>query len=46
MPIDCLAGSSALRQQIDADVSAREIAASWKDTVEAFQRVRATYLLY
>jgi uncharacterized protein YbbC (DUF1343 family) len=46
MPIDCLAGSSTLREQIDAGVPAHEIAASWEDSVEAFTRVRAQFLLY
>ena len=46
MPIDCLAGSSTLRQQIDAGMSAPEIAASWEGPVDAFQRVRAKCMLY
>jgi uncharacterized protein YbbC (DUF1343 family) len=46
MPIDCLAGSSTLRQQIDAGVPAREIAASWAPAVDAFQRLREKALLY
>jgi uncharacterized protein YbbC (DUF1343 family) len=46
MPIDCLAGSSTLREQIDAGVPAHEIAASWKDPVEAFLRIRERVLLY
>ena len=31
LPIDILAGSDALRQQIEADVPPTEIAASWRD---------------
>jgi uncharacterized protein YbbC (DUF1343 family) len=46
MPIDCLAGSSTLREQINGGVPAREIAASWENSVEAFKRVRAQFLLY
>jgi uncharacterized protein YbbC (DUF1343 family) len=46
MPIDCLAGSSALREQIEAGVGAREIADSWRAAVEEFERARAKVLLY
>ena len=46
MPIDCLAGSSTLREQIDGGVPASEIAASWKDAVRDFERTREPYLLY
>jgi uncharacterized protein YbbC (DUF1343 family) len=46
MPIDCLAGSSALRQQIEAGVAAREIARSWEPAVAMFEKVRETFLLY
>jgi uncharacterized protein YbbC (DUF1343 family) len=46
MPIDILAGSDALRKQIEADVPATEIAASWKADEEAFRTVREPYLLY
>jgi uncharacterized protein YbbC (DUF1343 family) len=46
MPIDCLAGSSELREQIDAGVPAREIARSWQAPVEAFMRIRERFLLY
>ena len=46
MPIDCLAGSSALREQIEAGVSASDIAASWHDPVEAFLKTREHVLLY
>jgi len=46
MPIDCLAGSSTLREQIDGGVAAHEIAASWTDPVGVFKRARANYLLY
>jgi uncharacterized protein YbbC (DUF1343 family) len=46
MPIDILAGSDVLRQQIESGVPIREIAASWKDDEAAFRRLREPYLLY
>jgi uncharacterized protein YbbC (DUF1343 family) len=46
MPIDILAGSSTLRQQIEADLPAMEIAASWKGDEEAFRAERERFLLY
>jgi uncharacterized protein YbbC (DUF1343 family) len=46
MPIDCLAGSSELREQIEAGVSARDIARSWEPAVKAFEKIRERYLLY
>jgi uncharacterized protein YbbC (DUF1343 family) len=46
MPIDCLAGSSTLREQIEAGVPASEIAQSWQPDVEAFLKIRGEYLLY
>ena len=46
MPIDCLAGSPELREQIDARVPAQEIARSWEPGVEAFKRLREKFLLY
>jgi uncharacterized protein YbbC (DUF1343 family) len=46
MPIDCLAGSSALREQIDAGMSARDIARSWEVPVAAFKKIRERFLLY
>ena len=46
MPIDCLAGSNSLRQQIDAGVPAKEIARSWDAPVAAFKKVRERFLLY
>jgi uncharacterized protein YbbC (DUF1343 family) len=46
MPIDILAGSGVLRQQIEADVPATEIAASWKADEEAFRTERERFLLY
>jgi uncharacterized protein YbbC (DUF1343 family) len=46
IPIDVLAGSTGLREQIEAGVPAHEIAWSWKDATEAFVRVRQRFLLY
>jgi uncharacterized protein YbbC (DUF1343 family) len=46
MPIDILSGSTTLREQIEAGVDPREIAASWKDDEEAFRKVRQQFLLY
>ena len=46
MPIDCLAGSSQLREQIDAGVPARDIARSWEPDVAAFLKVRERFLIY
>ncbi len=46
MPIDILAGSSALREQVESGMSARDIARSWTPSVDAFTRIRERYLLY
>jgi uncharacterized protein YbbC (DUF1343 family) len=46
LPIDILAGSSELREQIEGGVTAVEIARSWQRGVEAFLDVRRRYLLY
>jgi uncharacterized protein YbbC (DUF1343 family) len=46
MPIDILAGSDRLRQAIEADVPARDIAGEWTGPTEEFKKVRAKYLLY
>ena len=46
LPFDILAGSSALREQIDAGIDAREIARSWEAGVSEFERLRARFLLY
>jgi uncharacterized protein YbbC (DUF1343 family) len=46
MPIDILAGSPALRAQIEAGATAREIAASWEEGVAAFEPARRSSLLY
>ena len=46
MPIDCLAGSSALREQIDGGVPASEIARSWQPAVDEFLAIRERFLMY
>jgi uncharacterized protein YbbC (DUF1343 family) len=46
VPIDILAGSSKLRQQIEAGVMGPDIAASWADDESAFRKLRENYLLY
>jgi uncharacterized protein YbbC (DUF1343 family) len=46
MPIDILAGSDTLRTQIEADVPAAQIAASWRADEEAFRALRERFLLY
>jgi uncharacterized protein YbbC (DUF1343 family) len=46
MPIDILAGSSELREQIEGGVSAREIARSWEPAVDAFLKTRDRFLIY
>jgi uncharacterized protein YbbC (DUF1343 family) len=46
MPIDILAGSSDLRQQIDAGLDHRAIADTWSADQAAFAREREPFLLY
>ena len=46
MPIDILAGSSELREQINRGLDPRAIAASWTPSVDAFIKARERYLLY
>jgi uncharacterized protein YbbC (DUF1343 family) len=46
MPIDILAGSPALRQQIENQAPLEEIAASWRPGVAGFQEIMRKYLLY
>jgi uncharacterized protein YbbC (DUF1343 family) len=45
-PIDILAGSSELREQIDAGMPARDIARSWAKGVAEFDKIRRRFLLY
>ena len=46
LPIDILAGSDAVRNQIESGRSGEEIAATWRADEEAFRKARAPYLLY
>ena len=46
MPIDILAGSDTLRKQIEGDMPATEIAASWRADEDAFRTTRERFLLY
>src|SRR5258705_7455468 len=46
MPIDILAGSDALRKQIESDMPIGEIAARWKDDQTGFERLRQQFLKY
>ena len=46
LPIDILAGSARLREQIDDDVLAEEIARSWEAEVSAFEKIREQFLAY
>jgi uncharacterized protein YbbC (DUF1343 family) len=46
MPIDILAGSPALRQQIERQTPLTDITASWRAGEASFAKIRAPYLLY
>jgi uncharacterized protein YbbC (DUF1343 family) len=46
MPIDILAGSQALREQIAARMPLADIVASWRKGEAEFAKIRAPYLLY
>ena len=46
LPFDILAGSSALREQLEARVPAQDIARSWEADVAEFQKIRGKFLLY
>jgi uncharacterized protein YbbC (DUF1343 family) len=46
LPFDILAGSSVLREQIEAGLDVGEIARSWQEPVKAFERLRQPFLLY
>jgi uncharacterized protein YbbC (DUF1343 family) len=46
LPFDILAGSSELREQVQAGLSAREIARSWEPSTNDFQALRKRFLLY
>jgi uncharacterized protein YbbC (DUF1343 family) len=46
LPIDILAGSPQLREQIESGVAAADIAASWRQDEELFAKVRQAFLMY
>jgi uncharacterized protein YbbC (DUF1343 family) len=46
MPIDILAGSEVLRQQVEAGMDAHDIAASWERDEESFRKLREPFLMY
>jgi uncharacterized protein YbbC (DUF1343 family) len=46
LPFDILAGSSELRLQIEAGMTAEDIARSWEPAVADFRTLRRQYLLY
>ena len=46
LPIDILAGSALLREQIDADVPAEAVVQSWEADVAAFENIRRRFLIY
>jgi uncharacterized protein YbbC (DUF1343 family) len=46
LPFDILAGSSALREQIESGVPVAQIGDSWEAGVSAFDHIRRRFLLY
>jgi len=46
LPIDILAGSSDVREQIEEGIPAAEIARSWEAGVQEFMKIRERFLLY
>ena len=46
MPIDILAGSDALRRQIESSLPHAEIEESWREGVREFESLREKFLLY
>jgi uncharacterized protein YbbC (DUF1343 family) len=46
LPFDILAGSSLLREQIEAGCAAEAIAQSWKPETTDFERLRSRFVLY
>lgn len=46
LPFDILAGSPALREQIQAGITAGEIAREWEPETAAFEKIRQKVLLY
>jgi uncharacterized protein YbbC (DUF1343 family) len=46
LPFDILAGSATLREQLEAQEPAEDIARSWEPDVTEFLKIRAKFLLY
>src|SRR4029079_5160523 len=46
LPIEILAGSSALREQVDSQAPLSEIVASWKPGEDGFRELRSRFVLY
>jgi len=46
LPFDILAGSSEVREQIEAGIDAKEISRSWEPGVRKFMKLREKFLLY
>jgi len=46
MPIDILAGSPQLREQVEAQIRLSDIVASWRAGEAEFDEIRKPYLLY
>ena len=46
LPFDVITGTSRLREQIEAGVSAAHIAESWSESLTKFGKLREKYLLY
>jgi uncharacterized protein YbbC (DUF1343 family) len=46
MPIDILAGSALLRQQIERQIPLDDMTGDWRAGEAEFTRIRAPYLLY
>ena len=46
LPIDILAGSSTLREQVEGGLAPKEIADSWRNDEAAFRNARQPFLLY
>ena len=46
LPIDILAGSSSLREQVEGGLAPKDIARSWGDDEAAFRKARQPFLLY
>jgi len=46
MPIDVLAGSTVLREQVEAQVPLEDVVGSWRDDEERFRKLREPFLLY